>query len=167
LGHLLIEYRYGLIANAMATHVDGTAEREAGTILVDAHDRTSGDRCTIGFDKTYDTAEFVHWMRVLRTTLPVIQRLARHGGSAMDGRTTRHLISKGMPKVSLYVLKGRGRPRLVGTASALLRKVNSAVSPTSTESLRSPARSIPCPATEIAAEGRMTRCDSFGYPLQK
>ena len=34
LGHLLIENRYGLIADAMATHADGYAEREAGLLML-------------------------------------------------------------------------------------------------------------------------------------
>src|SRR5215217_2481594 len=36
LGHLLIENRHGLIVDAMATHADGTAEREAATVLLAA-----------------------------------------------------------------------------------------------------------------------------------
>jgi hypothetical protein len=35
LGHLLIENRHGLIAEAMATQADGRAERDAG-LLIDA-----------------------------------------------------------------------------------------------------------------------------------
>jgi transposase len=91
LGHLLIENRHGLIVNAMATHADGTAEREAGVLLVDTtRDHVPAASCTIGADKAYDTAEFVHWMRVLGATPHVTQNLARRGGSAIDGRTTRH-----------------------------------------------------------------------------
>ena len=37
LGHLLIENRHGLIADAMATVADGFAEREAATVMVVCH----------------------------------------------------------------------------------------------------------------------------------
>jgi hypothetical protein len=37
LGHLLIENRHGLIADAMATIADGYDEREAATLMVSAH----------------------------------------------------------------------------------------------------------------------------------
>jgi transposase len=36
LGHLLIENRHGLIADAMATQADGTAERDAGLLMLHA-----------------------------------------------------------------------------------------------------------------------------------
>jgi hypothetical protein len=36
LGHLLIENRHGLIADAMATVADGYAEREAATLMMAA-----------------------------------------------------------------------------------------------------------------------------------
>ena len=91
LGHLLIENRHGLIVNAMATQADGTAEREAATVLIaEEHARTPGRRRTVGADKAYDTADFVHWMRVFDTTPHVTQNVARRGGSAIDDRTTRH-----------------------------------------------------------------------------
>jgi len=34
LGHLLIENRHGLIVDAMATHADGTAERDAALLML-------------------------------------------------------------------------------------------------------------------------------------
>ena len=64
LGHLLIENRHGLIVDAMATHADGYAERDAATVLLAAQaDRTPGRRRTVGADKAYDTADFVDWAR--------------------------------------------------------------------------------------------------------
>lgn len=92
LGHLLIENRHGLIVDALATHADGYAERDAATVLLAGQaDRTPGRRRTVGADKAYDTADFVDWARALGATPHVTQNLARRGGSAIDGRTTRHV----------------------------------------------------------------------------
>jgi hypothetical protein len=91
LGHLLIENRHGLIADAMATIADGTAERDAATLMVhDQWQRAPWRRRTLGADKSYDTCGFIELMRELGTTPHVTQNLTRSGGSALDGRTTRH-----------------------------------------------------------------------------
>jgi transposase len=91
LGHLLIENRHGLIADAMATIADGRAERDAATLMIGAQwRRAPGRRRTVGADKAYDVRDFVGRMRDLGTTPHVAQALARRGGSAIDGRTTRH-----------------------------------------------------------------------------
>jgi len=91
LGHLLIENRHGLIADAMATLADGFGEREAATLMVhDQWERAPWRRRTLGGDKGYDSFEFVDLMRELGTTPHVTQNLTRPGGSAIDERTTRH-----------------------------------------------------------------------------
>jgi transposase len=91
LGHLLIENRHGLIADAMATVADGYAEREAATLMVCAQwERAPGRHRTVGADKAYDVGDFVGLMRELNTTPHVTQNLTRAGGSAIDARTTRH-----------------------------------------------------------------------------
>jgi transposase len=91
LGHLLIENRHGLIADAMATIADGFAEREAATLMVhEQWQRAPRRRRTVGADKGYDTGDFVGLMRELGTTPHVTQNLTRAGGSAIDARTTRH-----------------------------------------------------------------------------
>lgn len=91
LGHALIENRHGLIVDAMATHADGRAERDAAVIMLDRTGRASpGRRRTVGADKLFDTAEFVEIARGLRVTPHVARNLKRTGGSAVDGRTTRH-----------------------------------------------------------------------------
>src|SRR6186713_1833614 len=41
LGHLLLENRHGLIVDAMATHADGQAERDAAVIMLDQHGRAA------------------------------------------------------------------------------------------------------------------------------
>ena len=54
LGHLLIENRHGLIADAMATQTDGTAERDAAMLMLHTEwKRAPGRRRTLGADKAY------------------------------------------------------------------------------------------------------------------
>jgi transposase len=104
LGHLLIENRHGLIADAMATQADGYAEREAGLLMLHAQwKRAPGRRRTVGADKGYDVQEFVDLARELGTTPHVTQNLARPGGSAIDGRTVRH---------DGYAMSQHARPRI-------------------------------------------------------
>jgi len=50
----------------------------------------SDGRITVGGDKGFDTAEFVHECRYMNVTPHVAQNTARPGGSAVDARTTRH-----------------------------------------------------------------------------
>jgi transposase len=88
LGHVLMENRHGLVVQARATRATGTAERETAVAMLRAHGVGSG--CTVGADKAYDTRGFVAETRALGVTPHVSQHLRRHGGSALDGRTTRH-----------------------------------------------------------------------------
>lgn len=91
LGHALIENRHGLIVDAMATHADGRAERDAAVIMLDRTGRARPThRRTVGADKLFDTAEFVEITRGLHVTPHVAQNATRTGGSAIDARTTRH-----------------------------------------------------------------------------
>jgi transposase len=104
LGHALIENRHGLIVDAMATHADGRAERDAAVIMLDRTGRASpGRRRTVGADKLFDTAEFVEVARGLGVTPHVAQNLKRTGGSAIDARTTRH---------DGYAMSLHARPRI-------------------------------------------------------
>ena len=104
LGHLLIENRHGLIADAMATRADGYAEREAALQLMRAQQRHApGRRRTVGADKAYDTSDFVAGARARGTTPHVTQNLTRPGGSAIDARTTRH---------EGYAMSQHARPRI-------------------------------------------------------
>ena len=47
-------------------------------------------RVTLGADKGYDTKDFVQELRGMKVTPHVTQNDKRPGGSAIDGRTTRH-----------------------------------------------------------------------------
>jgi transposase len=87
-GNLLTENRHGLIMNTELFQANGTAERDAALILLERIPGTH--RITVGADKAYDTRDFVNECRHLNVTPHVAQNVKRSGGSAVDGRTTRH-----------------------------------------------------------------------------
>lgn len=87
-GHVLMENRSGLVVSAVVTHADGTGEREAAIRMLDRVPGTHSK--TVGADKAYDTADFVAACRLRNVTPHVAQNDGRRGGSAIDGRTTRH-----------------------------------------------------------------------------
>jgi len=86
LGHTLVENRNGLIAAAMTTQADGTAERDAALLMLHELSRKRSGRITAGADKAYDTRDFVDTVRELGVTPHVARR--QHG--AIDDRTSRH-----------------------------------------------------------------------------
>jgi IS5 family transposase len=88
LGHALMENRNGLIIDGSITHATGTAEREAAVEMV--ADVAGEKRITVAGDKGYDTKDFVEDLRAHKATPHVAQNVTRNGGSAIDGRTTRH-----------------------------------------------------------------------------
>jgi hypothetical protein len=67
---------------------NGTAERDAALVMMERLPGTPP--LTVGGDKGFDTFGFVEECRNLRVTPHVAQNLGRRGGSAIDGRTTRH-----------------------------------------------------------------------------
>ena len=87
-GNLLVENRNGLIVDAEVFQANGTAERDAALIMLEKLPGTQP--LTVGGDKGFDTFGFVEECRHLRVTPHVAQNLTRRGGSAIDGRTTRH-----------------------------------------------------------------------------
>ena len=84
LGHLLMENRHGLIANAYVTAATGTAEREAALTMLAVEPRAR----TVAGDKHYDAASFVAAARADGITPHVAQRIPSY--TAIDRRTTRH-----------------------------------------------------------------------------
>jgi transposase len=87
-GHVLMENRSGLVVGAVVTHADGFGERAAALAMLDA---LPGKRArTIAADKAYDTRDFIDACRARRVTPHVAANDTRIGGSAIDGRTTRH-----------------------------------------------------------------------------
>jgi transposase len=103
LGHVLMENRNGLIADAMVTEADGTAEREAALLMVHDRWRRREPISSVGADKAYDTREFVGLLREMQVRPHVTQNGKRAGGSAIDGRTTRH---------ASYQISQKRRPRI-------------------------------------------------------
>jgi hypothetical protein len=88
LGHVLIENRDGLAVQTELTPDTGTAEREAAVSMVTAQ-APAGDM-TLGADKNYHTQGGVAQLRDAGVAPQVAQNTGRRGGSALDGRTTRH-----------------------------------------------------------------------------
>lgn len=89
LGHVLSDNRHGLVVNVRASQANGVAEREvAAQMLADVAD--PGKRKTVAADKAYDTKGFVKACREINVTPHVAKNVNRLGGSAIDGRTTRH-----------------------------------------------------------------------------
>jgi transposase len=86
--NLLTENRQGLIVNTEVFQANGTAERDAALVMLEQIPGTG--RVTVAADKGYDTKDFVAECRHLNVTPQVAQNVKRPGGSAIDGRTTRH-----------------------------------------------------------------------------
>jgi len=87
-GNLMIENRNGLVVDTELLRCSGTAERDAAMLMAE---RVEGvTPITLGADKGYDTKDFVKEMRGINVTPHVAQNHKRPGGSAIDGRTTRH-----------------------------------------------------------------------------
>lgn len=87
-GNVMIENRHGLVVDAELLQANGTAERDAALMM--AEWISGAHRVTVAGDKAYDTREFVAEMRQMNVTPHVAQNTTRSGGSAIDGRTTRH-----------------------------------------------------------------------------
>jgi transposase len=87
-GNLLTENRNGLIVGTELLQSNGTAERDAALVMLEQI--PGGNRVTVGADKGYDTKDFVAECRHLKVTPHIAQNVNRNGGSAIDGRTTRH-----------------------------------------------------------------------------
>ena len=85
-GHALMENRNGLAVDCEVTKATGTAERDCARELIARQPHAA----TLGADKNYDTHDFVRDCRGEGVTPHVAQNTARNGGSAIDGRTTRH-----------------------------------------------------------------------------
>jgi len=86
--HVLMENRNGLVVDTEVLQANGTAERDAALVMMEA---IPGDHpVTVGADKNYDTKDFVAEARNLRATPHVTQNTHARRRSAIDGRTTRH-----------------------------------------------------------------------------
>ena len=88
MGHTVMENRNGLIVKAAASQATGKAERDVAADLL--ADLDGNKKRTVGADKNYDTAGFVEDCRAMNMTPHVARNDNRPGGSAIDGRTSRH-----------------------------------------------------------------------------
>ena len=87
MGHALMENRSGFVVEAELTHADGYGERKAALAMLHRHAPGTRKR-TLGGDKGYDVGDFVANLRQMCVT-PHVARKTK--GSAIDGRTTRHI----------------------------------------------------------------------------
>jgi transposase len=89
--HALMENRNGLIADVELTRATGRAELDTAERLVKRQqEKRNGRRATVGGDKGYDNRDFVRHCREMGVTPHVARNTETPGGSAIDGRTTRH-----------------------------------------------------------------------------
>jgi transposase len=88
--HALMENRNGLLVDLKVTQATGTAEREAAAEMIKRQRQKGVKVKSLGADKNYDTCGFVNFLRGRKIVPHVAANIKRKGGSAIDGRTTRH-----------------------------------------------------------------------------
>jgi transposase len=88
--HALMENRNGLLVDLKVSSATGKAEEEAAQEMLKRQARRGVKPKTLGADKGYDRIGFVGMLRGRRITPHVASNTERRGGSAIDGRTTRH-----------------------------------------------------------------------------
>ena len=87
MGHTLTDNRHGLVVNAMVTHADGYAEREAAKAMIkDARQAVTDPKTevTLGADKGYDAAEFIEELLRLKVTPHVAQNKSGRSSAVPD-----------------------------------------------------------------------------------
>ncbi|CAG2359957.1 transposase, IS4 family protein [Burkholderia sola] len=87
-GHILMENRSGLVVGPVVSHADGFGERASALRLLDCVPGRHAK--TLGADKGYDMRDFVRDCRARKVTPHVARNDTHQGGSAIDGRTSRH-----------------------------------------------------------------------------
>jgi transposase len=95
IGHALMENRHGLAVGGGISQATGSAERTTALDLIDGR-RHRRRRITLGADKAYDVAQFVHDLRQRSVTphIAIDGHLSKTGKprkTEIDGRTTRHV----------------------------------------------------------------------------
>jgi hypothetical protein len=74
IGHALMENCSGLIVKADLTQADGHAERRAALDMIHRHSPGSTQQLTLGYDRGYDSADFVRELRRVCVTPHVAQK---------------------------------------------------------------------------------------------
>jgi transposase len=111
-GHVLMENRSGLVVGAVVTHADGFGERTAALAMLDTLPG-KGPK-TLGADKGYDMRDFIAGCRQRGVTPHVASNVTHQGGSAIDGRTTRHAGYKASQVVRKRIEEHFGWGKTVG-----------------------------------------------------
>lgn len=88
--HALMENRNGLLVDLEVSQATGISEREAAEHMLKRQKRKGVKVKSLGADKGYDTHDFVGFLRRRKILPHVAANTNRKGGSAIDGRTTRH-----------------------------------------------------------------------------
>lgn len=88
--HALMENRHGLLVDLKVTSATRASEWQAAEQMLKRQTRRGVQPKTLGGDKGYDTRDFVAMLRRRKITPHVAANIKRKGGSAIDGRTTRH-----------------------------------------------------------------------------
>ena len=88
--HALMENRHGLLVDLVVTPAGTKVEREQAEQMLLRQCHQGRRPKTVGADKGYDTFDFVSRLREWRMVPHVAANTRRRGGSAIDGRTTRH-----------------------------------------------------------------------------
>lgn len=107
MAHVLMDHRHGLPVDVQVTEANGFAERQAALEMLDRLPKRAGRR-TVAADKAYDTADFVQGCRERDITPHVACNDGRSGGSALDGRTTRHAGYRASQRIRKRIEEGFG-----------------------------------------------------------
>ena len=86
MGHTLTDNRHGLVVNAMVTHADGFAEREAAKKMISDARRAApkAAEVTLGADKGYDAKEFIEALDGLKVKPHVAQNKSGRRSAVPD-----------------------------------------------------------------------------------
>jgi transposase len=106
IGHALMENRHGLVVGGAASLATGTAEREVALELLDR--RQTSRRITLGADKAYDVAQFVHDLR-RRSVTP---HIAIDGHITKTGKRRRTAVDRRITRCAGYEVSQRCRKRI-------------------------------------------------------
>ena len=87
--HCIMENHNGLVVSSVVTQARCTAERDSALRMM--RSLRGAHQKTLGADKVYDTRDFVADLRISGITPHVAQNGNLSGGSAIDGRTARHV----------------------------------------------------------------------------
>ena len=112
--HALMENRHGLLVDLTITPATGTSERKAAEAMLKRQARKRIWPKTLGGDKGYDTHDFVAMLRGRKITPHVAANTERRGGSAVDGRTSRHATYQVSQRVRKRVEEIFGWMKTVG-----------------------------------------------------